>query len=141
MKKLNVSTEKYIRSTKKRGNVLDNIVKIDEKLKSRLEKSEDYKDGETNPGYYNVKPGWFVLIDPKDKIHRKFTYCLSCFHMRPDSYMLKNRVWNSVIDSGNGIYCLSCVEDLLGRRLVIDDFLDVPINKSIFFGYRMRKSE
>lgn len=42
-------------------------------------------------------------------------------------YMLRHDVWHAVAD-GAPFLCVGCVESRLGRRLVRDDFSDVPLN-------------
>lgn len=35
--------------------------------------------------------------------------------------------------------CFRCLENRLGRQLVIEDFTDAPINRPILLGYRIRR--
>lgn len=67
-------------------------------------------------------------------------YCLECDEQFGPSqhYMVKDKVWKQVATSG--FLHLACLEKLLGRPLTIKDFRDLPVNDSIFFGYRLGKS-
>jgi hypothetical protein len=50
-----------------------------------------------------------------------------------EHYMLKDKVWLSVVSSKKGMLCISCLEVRLKRRLTYKDFNDSHINK-IFSG-------
>lgn len=43
-------------------------------------------------------------------------------------YMVKDELWYSVVQDGNGMLCFSCLERRIGRPLVITDFTGAPIN-------------
>lgn len=61
--------------------------------------------------------------------------CLLCRKRTRDYYMVHDAVWKSVVSSGTGHLHLSCLEQELGRKLTIDDFIDAPVNDVIRFGY------
>jgi hypothetical protein len=66
--------------------------------------------------------------------------CYKC-HGNNEPYMLKNRVWNDVVNKikiKRGLVCLQCVEEILGRQLKRDDFTSAPINRGIF-GFHVEK--
>jgi superfamily II helicase len=52
-------------------------------------------------------------------------------------YMLRDEVWTCVMRRKNDRICIECAEKRLGRDLTIDDFKQVPVNKSVFHAYRM----
>jgi hypothetical protein len=60
--------------------------------------------------------------------------CLDCrnettFKKGPcEYYMVHNELWARANPQVNGMLCIGCLEDLIGRRLTPDDFTDVPIN-------------
>lgn len=43
-------------------------------------------------------------------------------------YMLTDEVWASIYKKRRGMLCIGCVEARLGRKLVPEDFADVPLN-------------
>lgn len=63
-----------------------------------------------------------------DKIGERFL-CLDCDEdtgALGEYYMVHNHVWNEVADQG--MLCICCLEDRLGRRLTSKDFTSAPIN-------------
>jgi hypothetical protein len=76
------------------------------------------------------KPGRFVRrVECRG---REFTArvaeCCRCGRVWPAAFMLKNTVWDSFATPDH-VYCLPCVEALLGRPLTPADFMpDVPAN-------------
>jgi len=49
-----------------------------------------------------------------------------------DYFMIKDEIWKQVCDNDyvdtNFVLCRHCVEEILGRKLTNDDFIDAPIN-------------
>lgn len=45
-------------------------------------------------------------------------------------YMVHNHIWLSANSNpnGNGMMCIGCLEQQLGRRLTLEDFTSAPIN-------------
>ena len=66
--------------------------------------------------------------------------CMDCQIIAP-AYMVKNEVWLEAHDTQDGNLCLWCLERRLKRKLVIEDFIDYPINAVLLFGYRIRCDE
>lgn len=57
--------------------------------------------------------------------------CLDCAKDTDSSqeyYMLKLKVWKSINPQIDGMLCLSCAEERLGRKLVHKDFMLTPVN-------------
>ena len=53
--------------------------------------------------------------------------CLDCSMMTENEYyMVHDEIWHSV--AGEGMLCIGCLENRLGRRLSKDDFTDAPVN-------------
>ena len=77
---------------------------------------------------------------------RKFG-CIDCG--ADEQYMLVTGVWLEAFPDYKTVFverrkaglhtclCMECVESRLGRKLVIEDFVDAPINRKIFFGFRL----
>ena len=63
---------------------------------------------------------------------RKRFQCLDC-HVDTgkigEHYMLKDEVWDSVVNSRKGMICIGCIEKRLGRQLHKKDFNDSHINR------------
>lgn len=67
--------------------------------------------------------------------------CLGCSG-RNDSYQVHISVWRQAkMPPYSNSLCLGCLEARLGRRLAIEDFVDAPINRPVFAGYRLRRSD
>ena len=47
-----------------------------------------------------------------------------------DYYMLTHELWDR-IGVGDGMLCIACVEERLGRKLKAEDLLDCPLNDSM----------
>jgi len=44
-------------------------------------------------------------------------------------YMVNDHVWSQTgIDTYGGMLCILCLEKRIGRNLISEDFLDIPIN-------------
>jgi hypothetical protein len=66
-------------------------------------------------------------------------HCRKCgVHTGSEYYMLHDEVWQRVVDRWNiptdeygdiGMICVSCFEQLLGRRLTREDFTDCEVNR------------
>ncbi len=75
--------------------------------------------------------------------------CVDCG--AEDRYMLVDAVWRKAFPDYHEVrrrrleedptvftnLCMMCVEKRLGRTLTINDFVEYPINKNIFWGYRL----
>lgn len=62
--------------------------------------------------------------------------CLSCReNTRDEYYMVRNDLWNLVVPGKKGMLCIGCLEDRIGRRLVPNDFTDLPVNR-LDFNYK-----
>lgn len=48
-------------------------------------------------------------------------------------YMLTDRVWAKVHDQYEGMLCIGCVEERLGRKLRASDFARCPLNTNVRF--------
>ena len=46
------------------------------------------------------------------------------------NYMVQNELWKTH-GNGDGMICIPCFERILGRELVFEDFIDVPVNGPI----------
>ena len=59
--------------------------------------------------------------------------CLDCgigTHAAGEYYMCIEAVWLEAHPADEGMLCVGCVEQRLGRRLTRLDFADVPLNRS-----------
>jgi len=68
---------------------------------------------------------------PNGKKTRRQFLCLDCgvdTGRINEYYMVIERVWWAVHDSGIGMLCIGCLETRLGRRLRPDDFTDAYVN-------------
>lgn len=59
--------------------------------------------------------------------------CQKCGLICTDYYTLDDRLWWSLTQSTRGFLHLSCVEQLLGRKLIVTDFKLFPINSAIIY--------
>ncbi len=59
--------------------------------------------------------------------------CSYCDEEDFDHYMLKDEIWREVSKYREGTMHLKCVEILLGRRLVSEDFKSIALNSSIIY--------
>lgn len=64
-----------------------------------------------------------------DITHEPFTCldCAACTLCIGEYYMVTDQVWDSVAE--DGMLCIGCLEQRLGRMLHAKDFKDVPINQ------------
>lgn len=79
--------------------------------------------------------------------YKKSYGCIDCG--ADEQYMVTQPVWQEAFPNyaevfkerrAEGLHtclCLSCLESRLGRKLKMRDFVDAPINRNIFFGFRM----
>jgi hypothetical protein len=44
-------------------------------------------------------------------------------------YMIHNAIWLKANPQINGMLCIGCLENRIGRRLIPDDFTDAPVNQ------------
>lgn len=59
-------------------------------------------------------------------------YCLKCSVNTLDNdeyYMIKDEIWLAVNPDDDGMMCIGCVEEVLGRELAPEDFTDCPLNQ------------
>lgn len=64
--------------------------------------------------------------------------CRDCKTVYPEDYMVYDNVWRAAgLEPKVGRVCLSCLEKRLGSPLMIEDFLRVPANSAIRYGYEM----
>lgn len=57
--------------------------------------------------------------------------CLDCAvstHDIGEYYMVENSVWTEAVPEGEGMLCIACLENRLGRLLTEADFTGAPIN-------------
>lgn len=93
--------------------------------------------------YFTVEPGDYYAKDGKAVLavwgyflcHQCWLSsqnCLDCgWNTRAlnEYYRVHDEVWLSVVPDGNGMLCIHCLENRLGRFLTREDFsLDTPIN-------------
>lgn len=61
--------------------------------------------------------------------------CLDCHvstERAQEYYMVQDDVWLSAVPDGEGMLCIKCLEDRLGRPLNRNDFTDAPVNGGFF---------
>lgn len=72
--------------------------------------------------------------------------CADCGERSHDAYMVNKDVWHDVLHESEigkqGMFlhlkCLDArVQRTYGRRLMVEDFQDLPINEGIFFGFKL----
>jgi len=51
----------------------------------------------------------------------------NCFDSPKDYYMLKDHIWLNIHPQKNGMLCMACAEQKLGRPLKQDDILICPL--------------
>jgi hypothetical protein len=66
--------------------------------------------------------------------------CLICKQFVSDQYMVNKDVWSEAAFN-KGFCHLKCLQQKLGRPLLIDDFTDAPVNDSIRFGYELGQTQ
>jgi hypothetical protein len=72
---------------------------------------------------------------------RLAVYCLDCCENTVELgeyFMLRDDVWLEANSGGNGMLCVGCVEERLGRHLRPDDFTDADVNRDEFGSARLR---
>jgi hypothetical protein len=57
---------------------------------------------------------------------RALASCRDCDCYPTEHYMLPRTLWLSVVPSGRGRLCLTCLEKRLGRPLATTDFCELP---------------
>lgn len=70
--------------------------------------------------------------------------CMGCgvnTHEINEYYMINKSTWYFVADSNpDGMLCIGCVEQKLGRKLTSKDFTTCPLNvESLQFGWRSER--
>lgn len=74
----------------------------------------------------------------RGELAAKLRDCLVCRQRRTTNYMVKDSVWEAAgLEPKAGYVHLACLEEILGRKLVIEDFKQVPANEGIFHGFQM----
>jgi hypothetical protein len=74
-----------------------------------------------------------IIIWLKDKL--ELFWCLDCpLNTKEllEYYNVHDNIWNSVASPNDGMLCIGCLENRLGRRLSRNDFSDAPINHGYF---------
>ena len=73
--------------------------------------------------------------------------CMDC-EQYGHGWMVTDEVWEEICEDEGwspnnpyAIYCCECAEKRLGRKLTIEDFTDVPINRALRFGYELGRRE
>ena len=99
-----------------------------------------FHDGSNLISIYISRPGFAELTfssATKPRYHRRVHYCEKCYEMfRLMDYMVKKEIWDRYA-MGHNILCLDCLQELMGSKLTVSDFPDVPVNAEIHFGYNM----
>lgn len=67
----------------------------------------------------------------------KYKYCELCKKQPFTQYMVKNHLWTKQYKH----LCLHCFQQVLGRALVIDDFLPCQFTNLIKLGYLLGKNQ
>lgn len=60
--------------------------------------------------------------------------CVDCgenTHFTNEYYMVQFELWNEY-GAGDGMLCVGCLENRIGRKLNKADFFDCPVNNGIF---------
>lgn len=65
------------------------------------------------------------------------TKCIKCNQYCYDFYMVHDHIW----PIAKGFLHLVCLQELIGRKLTIDDFPERKINSAIRFGYALKQKE
>ena len=88
------------------------------------------------------KAGYASLLCTRNDVmfERRITYCEVCFTWKNTFYMVKKPIWEKH-SMGHSILCLECFQEMIGRKLTIDDFPDLPINDSLHYGYKLGREE
>jgi len=69
----------------------------------------------------------------------RYLDCLVCGEQAYEDYMVLPEVWKDEARFMRGVCHLTCLEERLGRPLTVEDFdLNIPINRVLAFGYRMK---
>ena len=58
--------------------------------------------------------------------------CMDCgidTSLSHEYYMVRNRVWLQANPQGDGMLCIGCLEESLGRQLTFKDFTNAPLNR------------
>lgn len=63
--------------------------------------------------------------------------CAECETLTTDYYMVHDELWQSVTTPDERFLCLACLEQRIGRPLVIDDFTPYPVNDQIRLVYQL----
>ena len=103
----------------------------------RREDSQVHGWEERRPGFIqrrltlNGIPFIQTKIDCQDCGHRDHQCILD--------YVVVDEVWQQVADPLDGILCLSCLEDRLGRGIREEDLKDIPVNRTLRRGIEIGK--
>ena len=63
-------------------------------------------------------------------------HCTHCGGSDMEKFMVRDSVWQAA-NMADGFLHLRCLEHRLGRKLVVGDFTDAPINNELKFGYEL----
>lgn len=110
-----------------------------------MRRSRIFKIGPHSIEHFEARPGVWVQ-DSHPQIQRHIFLCQDC-EGQPDHYMLREDLWEQIVPQ-DGLICLSCLINRMGRPLVLEDLKDfnsvhkLPINRPIYTGFQMglRKS-
>lgn len=70
-----------------------------------------------------------------EAIIKRFQSCLVCNQAFGGEYKVKDEVWTEAgLKNLDGVCHLHCLEQLLERPLVVEDFDDYPVNAALWFG-------
>ncbi|QFG12256.1 Hypothetical Protein OBI_RACECAR_152 [Arthrobacter phage Racecar] len=75
------------------------------------------------------------MVNKTEEDNFKEFECMDCpvnTHYIHEYYMVQFDLWYSVVPSGEGMLCIGCLEDRLGRELTTEDFIEAPVNYGIF---------
>jgi hypothetical protein len=63
------------------------------------------------------------------RLAARLASCRDCDRKDPEWYMLKHDLWRKAVPTGRGCLCLACLAKRLGRSLVADDFVELPLTR------------
>lgn len=122
---------------------------LDQMLKNTVPASEVRPSLATLNTYDNaLSLGWTVCkrhpnILTKTGLSSRIPFCNDCQTLHPSPYMVHDSVWRVVnpVCTARLFLCFTCLEQRLGRPLVLGDFTHAPLNDPIHLGYAIRGRE
>jgi len=62
-----------------------------------------------------------------------FLFCMDCYVPYPTGFMVHNKVWKEAEfkTSYDGVICIQCFEERLGRTIKAEDLTEVPLNNCV----------